>query len=293
MNEELLMDLADCGSPEKLIAVILKHHPAWTAPVPVEELAAAVNIVKIAELEVDGFEGSLQTDAKKTKGVILYKAGARDERRRFTIAHELGHFLMPSHVGNQFCTAADLRETRRDNLHQRQEAEANRFAAGLLIPKPWFVRDMAALGEADVTHVQTLGKQYRTSLEATSNRYTDLTDDCCAFVFAKDGVIRYVRSVTNFPRLAAKRGDPLPSGCASLRAPAAPLRIASAWAELDGSTWLQTEWGKRPPKILEQTMRQRDGHQVTLLFIPTEESDDVDDNETELERGWEVGFRKR
>jgi IrrE N-terminal-like domain len=100
MNDELLMDLADCGSPEKLLAVILKHHPTWTAPVPVEELATAVNIVKITELEVDGFEGSLQTDAKKQRGVILYKAGTREERRRFTIAHELGHFLMPSHKGN-------------------------------------------------------------------------------------------------------------------------------------------------------------------------------------------------
>ncbi|HEY0434549.1 MAG TPA: ImmA/IrrE family metallo-endopeptidase, partial [Chitinophagaceae bacterium] len=150
MNDELLMDLADCGSPEKLISVILKHHPEWTPPVPVEDFAASVNIVKIAELEVDDFEGFLSTDAKKQKGVILYKAGSRKERRRFTIAHELGHFLIPSHQGNQQCTAADLQETRRDTIHQRQEAEANRFAAGLLMPKPWFTRDMDELGDADV-----------------------------------------------------------------------------------------------------------------------------------------------
>ena len=212
MNDELLMDLADCGSPEKLIAVILKHHPNWAAPVPIEELATAVNIVKIAELEFDGFEGSLQTDAKKLKGVILYKAGAREERRRFTIAHELGHFLMPSHKGNQQCTAADLRETRRDTTHERQEAEANRFAAGLLMPKPWFSKDMNELGEADVTHVQTLATRYCTSLEATSNRYIELTDDCCAFVFAKDNVIRYVRPTTTFPRVAIRKGGSPPGG---------------------------------------------------------------------------------
>ena len=142
MSDELLMDLADCGSPEKLVAVILKHHPAWTAPVPIEELAKAVNIIEFRELDADGFEGALLTDANKNKGVILYKAGARDERRRFTIAHELGHFLMPSHKGNQQCTASDLRESRRGDDHQRREAEANRFAAGLLMPKPWFSRDM-------------------------------------------------------------------------------------------------------------------------------------------------------
>ena len=52
MSDELLMDLADCGSPEKLLAVILKHHPGWTAPVPIEELATAVNIVEFRELDV-------------------------------------------------------------------------------------------------------------------------------------------------------------------------------------------------------------------------------------------------
>jgi hypothetical protein len=69
MNDALLMGLADCGSPEKLLAVILKHHPDWTAPVPVEELASSVNIVEFRELEADGFEGALLTDADKNRGL--------------------------------------------------------------------------------------------------------------------------------------------------------------------------------------------------------------------------------
>jgi Zn-dependent peptidase ImmA (M78 family) len=224
MNDELLMSLADCGSPEKLLAVIPKHHPDWTAPVPVEELAAAIDIVELRELETDGFEGALLTDPDKKKGAILYKAGARKERRRFTIAHELGHFLMPSHKGNEHCTAADLREMRFDEDHRRREAEANRFAAGLLMPRPWFSRDMDQLGDADVTHVQILAERYGTSLEAASNRYIDLTDDVCAFVFSKDHVIRYVRPTKMFPRLAVKAGTPLPTDCASLRAGASAPR---------------------------------------------------------------------
>jgi Zn-dependent peptidase ImmA (M78 family) len=292
MSDELLMDLADCGSPEKILTVILKHYPDWTAPVPVEDFATAVNIVDIRELDADGFEGALLTDANKQKGVILYKAGTRKERRRFTIAHELGHFLMPSHKGNQQCTAADLKESRRGNDHQRREAEANRFAAGLLMPKPWFSRDMNRLGDADVTHVMTLAKQYCTSLEATSNRYCELTDDICAFVFAKDGVIRYMRTASNFPRLAVTAGDRLPDGCASLRAPALPLRVATSWAELDGSIWLQTEWGRKSPALLEQSIRQADGFQISLLFISLEETEN-EEGEAEVDKSWEVGFRRR
>jgi len=167
------------------------------------------------------------TDANKQKGVILYRVGATIERRRFTIAHEPGHFLIPSHKGDQQCTAADLRENRRDTDYQRREAKANRFAAGLLMPKPWFSRDLDRLGEVDVAHVLCLAKQYRTSLEATSNRYCELTDDLCAFVFAKDGVIRYVRGAANFPRLSLRTNDRLPTGSSSSRASSLPLRVAS------------------------------------------------------------------
>jgi hypothetical protein len=148
------------------------------------------------------------------------------------------------------------------------------------------------LGEADVTHVQTLAKQYGTSLEATSNRYTDLTPDACAFVFSKDGVIRYLRPTSNFPRLAVGRGERLPPRCSSLRAPAQPMRAATPWEEIDASVWLKTELGQKTPKVLEQSMRQRDGFQVSLLFIDTAEMES-EEEESELNRSWEVRFPRR
>ena len=49
-----------------------------------------------------------------------------------------------------------MSERRIETLVQRQETEANRFAAGMLMPKPWFVSDMRKLGDADVEHLKTL-----------------------------------------------------------------------------------------------------------------------------------------
>lgn len=293
MNDDLLMELADCGSPEKLISVILKHHTSWVAPIPLEEFATSVNIVDIRELEADGFEGALLTDSAKQQGVILFKVGTQEGRRRFTIAHELGHFLIPTHIGNQQCTAADLRESRRDNAHRRREAEANRFAAGLLMPKPWFCRDMERLGSADISHIETLKTQYGTSFEAAANRYCELSDEACAFIFSKDGVIRYVRPNTSFPRLTLGKGDKLPAQSASARSRLGALRKASEWSEVDGSVWLETERGQRAPNILEQTMYQSGGFQVSLLSIPKEELRDDDDEEQEINKSWEFGFRRR
>lgn len=292
MSTELLMDLADCRFPEQLLAVIFRHHPQWTAPIPVDDLARSVNVVEIRELDDDSFEGALVTNPGKTQGVILYRAGVREERRRFTVAHELGHFLIPSHEGNRQCTMADLRESRRDDVHRRREREANRFAAGLLMPRDWFSRDLDQLGDADVTHVQTLAKKYRTSLEATSNRYTDLTPDACAFVFAKDGVIRYVRPTTNFPRLAVRSGDRLPNGCASLRGSSQPLLVATPWMEVDGSVWLQAHWGSKSPTVLEQTVKQSGGFQISLVFIDAAAIEDDEEN-AEIDESWQVRFPRR
>lgn len=291
MNDDLCMDLADCGSPEKLIAVILKHHPDWTPPVPIEQVARDVGITDFQELEVEGFEGALITDQHKSKGVILTKAGAPENRRRFTIAHELGHFLMPSHKGNRQCKPGDLNERRSDTEYRRQETEANRFAAGILMPRPWFKKDMDKLGDADVTHVQELSKRYAASLEATINRYVELTDDICAYVFSKDNVIRYVKRAKGFPKLAVKKDDPLPSQCASLKMPSDRLRVASEWTELNGSVWLETEWGKQPPLILEQAIRQQSGYQVTLLFIAARDDQD-DEGDEEAEDRWTPRFAR-
>lgn len=101
-------------------------------------------------------------------------------------------------------------ERRIETLVQRQETQANRFAAGMLMPRPWFVSDMRELGDADVEHVKTLAKRYETSVEATVARYVELTDDCCAFVFAKDGIIRYTRATKDFPLLSVRSKHQLP-----------------------------------------------------------------------------------
>jgi hypothetical protein len=70
------------------------------------------------------------------------------------------------------------------------------------------------------------------------------------------------------------------------------LRTATPWIELDGSVWLQTDWGKKSPSVLEQSMRQSGGFQVTLLFIqPQERAGEDDDGEGELKESWEARFR--
>lgn len=290
MNDALRMDLADCGSPTTLVAAILKHHPDMPRRVPVKDIARSVGILDFKELETEGFEGGLTADPQKSAGYILTRRDAPHRRRRFTIGHELGHFLIPTHHGTQTCSLGDLLETRRDTAYRRQEWEANQFSAGLLMPKPLFAKDMEALGSADVTHARQLSDLYDTSMEATANRYVELSSDICAFVFSKDGIVRYARGTRDFPKLAVGPRSTLPTGCATIKA-IANERI-SGWREQPGSMWLETEWGKPSPKILEQCMVQANGFRITLLYIESAEIEDEEEDE-DLRDRWEVRFHKR
>jgi hypothetical protein len=53
MSDGLRMELADCGSPERLIGVILKHHSQWKPPVPIEDFARTVGIEDFKDLDAD------------------------------------------------------------------------------------------------------------------------------------------------------------------------------------------------------------------------------------------------
>jgi hypothetical protein len=72
---------------------------------------------------------------------------ANGRRRRFTIAHELGHYILHSRLGK----VAPLKITRDGT--GRVEWEANWFAAGFLMPETEFrARQAAGMNDAEIAH---------------------------------------------------------------------------------------------------------------------------------------------
>lgn len=153
------LDLDGTGSPEGLVLKTLKAEPGLSYPVPVEELAIALDIKEIAELETDGFEGGLLMDQHRSHGIILVNKAARAGRRRFTIGHELGHFCIPTHKpikGDRFlCSRDDMRlwSTSEQSAYARMEVEANRFSALLLMPPPMLRNYLCKRGDPDLLNV--------------------------------------------------------------------------------------------------------------------------------------------
>lgn len=289
MNVDL-MELADCSTPEELARCILKYNPDLPIPIPIEDLAAAVGISEIHPFSTSSFEGSLTANAEKSIGTILYNAASGRRRTRFTIGHEIGHFLLPSHNGDTKCTSDDIGSPGRHRKTRLQEGEANEFAAQILMPAPHFRRDMRRSGAPDLEHVLEIADRYDTSIEATANRYLSLCDEVCALIFSINGRVRYWRRTESFPWIPLKKGDSLPHRSLSVAPPKGAPRTCSNWDEFDSGIWLDDHQPRhRVQAVLEQVLYQAGGFRVTLLQIADVPGDN-DEDDAGLEESWAVHF---
>jgi Zn-dependent peptidase ImmA (M78 family) len=261
MQDDLLAkELAQCRSPETLLAAILKHLPELRAPVDPQALAERLGISEVRALETEGATSALLCDIDKTQGVIELAAVLSPQRRRFAIAHQLGHFLLKEQRGDRRCTTRDLAENRRDTPHRKEEMQANRFAAGLLMPKPWFAAFVEGLGKPGIEHLLEIAAEYGVTLEAAASRYLDLSTTTCALVFLKDGVVRFARGARTFPALAVGPGDTI-----ALPSPSAKER--AAWIPAEVRDWIVLPREIRPPKLALQVLARKDGVQLVMLLI--------------------------
>jgi hypothetical protein len=117
------------------------------APVDVSALAVALGInVWESEFLPDGVSGKLFRDPENggSEGFsIIVRESDAYPRKRFTVAHEIAHFtLHRSKVGNSLVDDAWYRS----NLSTTEEAEANRWAADLLMPKGLIAEYVERLG---------------------------------------------------------------------------------------------------------------------------------------------------
>lgn len=86
------------------------------------------------------YAGFLDGDAR----LVAVEASHHGHRQRFSIAHEVGHFVLHyrPRTGLFTCTSADMETSRglggvgARAQHVRREVEANQFASALLMPEP-------------------------------------------------------------------------------------------------------------------------------------------------------------
>ncbi len=278
------MDLADLGSPKALATGILKLVPNMPVPVPIEDIARAVDITDIRTIGAAGFEGGLITDRDKSEGVILVNRRSERRRQRFTVGHELGHFLLPLHLpseGTKFmCTSEDMIKSDMPKLPDRaarMEVEANRFAAEILMPLAPFRVDLQHSGVFDLELLLRISDKFDISKQATARRFCELIDIPNAVVFSKDGRVLYSIKSRNFPFIPLRRGDDIPKGSLTARFNGSQGEISNM-AVVDGYWWIDAKpyckW-----KIHEQILIQASDYRLTLLQIDEDEMEEKEEEE--------------
>lgn len=288
------MELADVGSPDGLVEAILSQASEISIPIPVEEIAQQLDISEIGTLTTKGFEGALLTDAERSNGVILVNEKSGGSRRRFTIGHELCHFLCfwhkPLSPDGFYCSRKDMQEYSLvlADRAKRMEAEANRFSAQLLMPATPFRRDIRGRGEPSLDSIIELAGRYDTSKESTARRYVEMHDEPCAAIISRHGKIKRIYRHELFPFIEPGFGSLLPQGSLSAQGKECPGAISS-WNEADAAEWLPSGRGDELPVVYEQVHYQADGYRLTLL---TAEIDEDEIEAEDLEDSWTPRFKR-
>ena len=108
------------------------------SPVDVEGLATALG-VEVRYLRLDeGIAGFIE-QPQRDQFAIGVNSADPVTRQRFTIAHEIGHFMLHRHlIGRGVDDDKMYRNTearfQNTSIGRQQETEANRFAANVLMP---------------------------------------------------------------------------------------------------------------------------------------------------------------
>ena len=126
------------------------------------------------ERELNGVSGLIVFDeSKEKKALISINKNDIPPRKRFSYAHELGHFFL--HSQKEF--KVDKREMRRDSDSSKgeilEEVEANYFAASLLMPEKEILKSINLdIGFED--NVEIIRNHFDVSASAASIRLQSL-----------------------------------------------------------------------------------------------------------------------
>jgi Zn-dependent peptidase ImmA (M78 family) len=158
---------------QERVKQLLQANGIRKAPVDVEQVARHLGLLIRRTPGNDDLSGFFlrQGDGKSIIGVNTVH---HPNRQRFTIAHEIGHFLFHN-FGDVHVDQSVFKERNKNSTtgEDRQEIEANRFAAELLMPESFLRQDLRNFGVHDLHDdraLRQLAKSYQVSVQAMTTR---------------------------------------------------------------------------------------------------------------------------
>lgn len=144
----------------------------YNITIPISNIDAVVGDIGGIVKENDRLSEYSDGYIRKTENgfEIVVSRQQPENRRNFTVAHELGHLFL--HMGYKIDPGKW--ESQQNTYYRKgnsvEEYEANEFAAALLMPKKEYKRVMDRYTEGDFVYTQEVANEFNVSVNAASNR---------------------------------------------------------------------------------------------------------------------------
>jgi hypothetical protein len=215
--------------------------------------------------------------------------------QRFCIAHELGHYSLPGHP-EAVLDAHGIHESRAGfRSSNRYEIEADRFAAGLLMPRHLFVPALAKAGQG-LAAVQALADLCQTSRHAAAIRYAQCSPDPVAIVVSTGDQIDHCFMSDELKTLDGidwlRKREALPRGTATFDFNKDEANVITG-ARADGTSNLQDWFGGRYDIEVTEDVIGLGGYGKTLTVLYDIDLPDEEEraDEDSMQESWKPRFR--
>jgi hypothetical protein len=161
----------------------------------VQDVAARLGI-EVEERDIESFDGALVRIKGSAAGVIALRRSIREAgRKNFTVAHEIGHLILPGHDDSTICRAEQVENWSRGL--STKELEANQFASELLMPTA-VVAKVIGTPEPSFATCEALASTFGASLTAAAYKFTDVSPHRCAVIWSSAGQVRWFKGSGEF-----------------------------------------------------------------------------------------------
>lgn len=233
--------------------------------------------IEYFEKHLNQIDGLLVIDA--LRGMICVNSSIMDNgRKKFTGAHELGHYCMDGLEANEFfCPRNVIGSTSSNNAPI--ELRANEFAAELLMPK-FIYQGLVDNHEPGWGSIRTLSGMSETSDLATMIRYLDLTDKSCALLVCEKGKIAWFRKSKTFNLYINMESRYVPTDTPAFNALQGAVP-SDAFEPVKADKWVTGKQINKYSEILEWALPLNPYGQVLTLLYDEDGLGDVEEEDDE------------
>lgn len=250
-------------------------------------------IRSIVGADLPGFEGALyriEQDAKPGWALLYNSAIPVPGRIRFTIAHELGHYILHRSGQMKFeCSQADMLQW--ESREKQIESEADSFASYLLMPLDDFRRQVdGQIAALDV--LEHCANRYGVSLTAAILKWLEFTPQRAILVMSRDGYILWAKSSEAAWKSGAffrTRGQvtEIPANAMSASVTTASAAVERIGIELPAVTWFPHEPKDMSLREIRITSDRYDQTMTLLILPPAEQRWERKEGDSESETLYE------